>query len=190
MGNSAWIQQAGDVDSRDAIHWPLIFNSNYALVPSPFQWHITPSSHNIVKVPYDYFKVAEKSSSIGEFGLESGIKVKVLRGPFYLTLRDLIALQTTLIKLDPEYAIPTVLQTTKPFYQPSPGSDKFLWGSIEGQGNTFTVWLPNNQHAITDLTGSCSGVIRKVRKIDSNSKYQIYTSLKSSDNCAIKLKWS
>ena len=134
---------AGDVDFRDAIQWPLIFNTKYLVIPEPFQWHITKNSHNIVRIPFKtLLSLQTKLKKIGRVDLENKVSVGIYKWNERPNQNDLDLAQALLVKSLPTYSIPTVLKTQFPYFQPAPGGQKLIWFRLGTQTEPSVIWLP------------------------------------------------
>ena len=193
FGDRAWIQQAGDVDLRDAIQWPLIMNSNFFVVPDTFQWHISESAHEIVRVPWAYIhRVALNTKSPERiYNLDSNIKVHVIRGPRRVSIATLFNLQNELVRSKPLYKIPTVIIAEGAYFQPAPNTVSRLWGNVFEKGKPFTVWIPNGLSVNINKQGQCDGL----NQVDgtyagSAAHYLEFASNHKNTNCSIQVDWN
>jgi hypothetical protein len=195
FGELAWVQQAGDVDLRDAIQWPLIMNSNFFVVPDTFQWHISKSAHEIVHIPWTYFhrEALNTKSPDKIYNLESKINVHVIRGPIKVSIETLLNLQNDLVRSKPLYNIPTVITAEGMYFQPAPNTISRLWGNVFEKGKPFTVWIPNGISVNINKQGQCDG-LKQVDGIDgtnagSAAHYLVFASNRKNTNCSIEVDW-
>jgi hypothetical protein len=158
---------AGDVDYRDAIQWPLIFNSEFIVIPEPFQWHITNDSHNIVKVPYQVLQELKfKLKKIGNVNLEKNVQVGIYKWIEQPNLDELIFAQKILIRNLPSYSIPTVLETQYPYFQPTPGASKRIWFRVGTISSPSIIWIPAGLgYQINRLDPRCNSISGLPRNI-------------------------
>jgi hypothetical protein len=156
------VVQAGDVDFRDAIQWPLIFHSDYILVPRPFQWHISEKSHYIVSVPYQLFTedFYHKLVNVGNLKLANNVELGIFVWKEPLTRNELHYAQTKLIGAIPAYSIPTILDTKFQYFQPTPGGEKRIWFRLGLESEPTVLWIPKNMSIkLTPLDKKCESII-------------------------------